>query len=153
MALDLPAIRQALVDKITAGVQRKINGYAYDPGSPALPAVIIRDVDADSATPYHSSFGGPMSGTVEYSFDIEVLIPLAGDMVSAQKILDEFRSVGAGMTNSVANALEANPRTLGGLVDDVSCPVSSVPLAFVPDSGEPVAISTLLRVQLLADRE
>lgn len=155
MPLNLPAIRQALVDKAVIGVARSVTGYAYDPGSPALPAFIIRDVavsNLDVQYPYHVTYGSVATGEVAHAFDIEVMVNAAGDLPTAQKILDEFRSVGVGMTNSVADVIEALPRTLGGLIADMWCSESSVPQVFQPENGDPAYLSSLFHIELLAGR-
>lgn len=152
MALSLPSIRAALAAKVKAGVARSINAYAYDPGSPALPCIIVRDADDPERYPYHETMGTATTGKVSWTYDLEVMVPLSGSVETGQQIMDEFRSVGNGMTNSIADAVEATTQTLGGLIENMFCAGSSIPLTYQPENGDPAYISSLFTIHMTANR-
>lgn len=115
--MNLQAVREALADAITNGVQRPLNVYAYMPASPAFPCAVI--TPADDYISVHDTFG--VNQLVELHY--EILIGTQSRAEDAQILLDELLSFGDDEVSSIVDVLEAerNPATgaLGGLVEDL----------------------------------
>lgn len=159
MALNLPAIRQALADRVKTYVNagtRQVTTYAYDPGSPVLPCVIVQDSDSEPIE-YLETFanGGMTVGKIAYWYDLEVRVSAGGDLITAQSIMDEFRSAGTSMAASISDAINSQTaaRTLGGIVEDIACTTVSLTQVFLnPQTSDPDYLSCRFPVLILATR-
>jgi hypothetical protein len=120
MALNLGAIRAALAVQIKAHVSREVNVYdGYIPASPSPPAVLIGP-SSDIYISYHESFS--QTGLALVNLRLTIAAPPGPD-TDGQKALDEFLSAGAGLPNSILDAIAAD-LTIGGTV--ANCRVESV---------------------------
>ena len=108
MALDLAAIREALVQQIVNGVGRGLTGFAYFPDSPPLPCVGV--LPGDPYVDVQTTMGSGPHVTV--NLDVRVLVP-SGDGISGQRVLDELLSAGTGEGSSIVDAIESD-RTVNG---------------------------------------
>ncbi len=112
MALNLSAIREALVNQIQAGVDVAVNVYAYMPGAPMFPCVAV--VPAGEYVTFHGTFdSGPGTGGISY-VNLDVHVVESGQVENAGRFVDDMLSTGTG--NSVIEAIEADV-TLGGVVE------------------------------------
>jgi hypothetical protein len=111
MALNLKAIREALAAQISQGTGREVHAYAYPPGSPGeMPAVVIR------AGEEYINYFVTLGDDCDVSLILDIIANARVSLEDGLIVLDELLSVGAGLPNSVFDAITAD-RTLGGAVD------------------------------------
>jgi hypothetical protein len=114
MALDLVAIREAMAAQIQLGVRREVNVFdGYIPVNPMPPCIVVKPAAVEYVT-YEGRLSNPLC-TVSFELWILLSTGLGSD---GQRLLDEFISTGDGQSNSVRDALAADP-TLGGNVDSL----------------------------------
>lgn len=114
MALDVNRIVTALAAQIQVEVNREVNVYSgLVPGTAVPPCILI--VPAEDFIDYHVSFGS--TGLAEVNLRVQVVTP-AGPGVDGQVALYEFFSAGAGLGNSVLDAVYTD-KTLDGVVEHV----------------------------------
>ncbi len=147
MAVDIGAIREALVGQVALGIDRQVNRYAYQPNAPQLPAVIC--VPGDEYVAYHESFAP--NAAVSIQFDL-LLLAAPGPDVDGQILLDQLLSAGTGQGNSVIDAIEAD-RTLGGTVHDaIVRTASSEGRIDLDDTGNTKADVRRVRIGIVLQR-
>ena len=133
MALDLVAIREALASVIDAAVNTgtdKANVYAYPPGDPTLPAVLIfpRAFDQGAYVTYHGTFSRSVC-----QIGLRIELRADGNDIDGARKLDTW----LGTAGSVlVEALITNP-TLGGAVETIKLGGSTVPGKFAPSETDP----------------
>jgi hypothetical protein len=113
--VDLHAIRQGLADLLNAIPD--LRAYAYTPTNPRPAAgglAIIDEADDDLMVSYHQA-SGIGAGLVTVSLKA-IIIVSAVDVEGAQRLLDDYRSLGN--AKSIPDALESMP-TLGGVAHSV----------------------------------
>jgi len=142
--LDLSAIREGLATTVTVGVSREIRGYPYPKGNEELPCVVVHRVGDESVDWYGSLAAA--DGLAIVNFVLEFMAPCRVSFEDGLRVLDEMLSAGAGLPNSVIDAIEAD-RTLQGTVEETLVGVASGESGTRPDeSGRPQAV--LSRVPL-----
>ena len=137
-ALDLAAIREALVATIKDGVTREINCYPYPKGNELPPCIVVHT--ADEYVDWYGSIAGGDSALCVVNFVLEFMAPARTTFEDGLRVLDEMLSAGVDL------AIQAD-RTLQGTVDEALLGVSSGYSGINPDeSGRPQAV--LCRVPL-----
>jgi S-formylglutathione hydrolase FrmB len=111
--LNLRAVMTALANQIDANTSRALACYDLQPATlPQFPCAIVRP--ADQFVAYHESFGA--APLVDVQLEVVVMAQGTSDIDSQIAVLDML-SAGAGMSNSIIDAISAD-RTLGGAVEN-----------------------------------
>jgi len=147
MALELAAIRTALVDKIRATVARDVNVYPYPLQNPNLPSVTVTAGGSGGYIDYQVTSG--TSPVCDVYFTVTV-VATAADEVSPQIVVDDLLSAGTGQGSSLIDALIAD-RTLGAVVQNLHIGTASTPRTQVDDSGA-FTVSASVDVRILTRR-
>jgi hypothetical protein len=134
--LDLAAIRDAIADTIVTGTSRAIHGYPYPKGDEELPCVIVHPAN-DTYVDWWGSIGGDAMCII--NFVLELMAPCRVTFEDGLRVLDEMMSAGAGLPNSVVDAVEAD-RSFGGQADDSLLGVSFGHSRTVADEHRPEAV-------------
>ena len=143
--LDLTAIRRAVAGQIAANVSKTIRCYAFRADAPVFPAAVVMP-SPDRYVGYHQSFG---LGASDVALTVQLMVQ-RGDARSADEQLDAFLSSGAGLTDSVVDAIGAD-RTLGGQVADTICTGARMlsPVEWPTAPGAPVIVVCVAELDLM----
>lgn len=139
MSLNLTAIREALADQIQAGISEEISCFPYNTPKTGT-CIVIRE--PDQYVGYHETFGA--NGIADVQLIVDLVVSAMSE--DAQRLLDEMRSSGLGMTNSVIDAIEAD-KTLNGTVSDCIVRSSTGAQLYGPE-GAQFAASLLVEIVL-----
>jgi hypothetical protein len=134
--LDLIALRVAIADAVQAGTARPINGYPYPKGNEELPCVVVHA--ADNYVDWWGSLAA-VGGMCTVNLVLELMAPCRVTFEDGLRVLDEMMSAGAGLPNSVVDAVEAD-RSFGGQADDSLLGVSFGHSRTVADEHRPEAV-------------
>lgn len=134
MSLNLTAIREALADQIQGGISEEISCFPYNTPKTGT-CVVIRE--PDQYVGYYETFG--TDGLADVQLLVDLIVSAQSE--DAQRLLDEMRSVGLGMANSVVDAIHAD-KTLNGTVDTCIVRSATGTQAYGPD-GSSQLVSTL----------
>jgi hypothetical protein len=141
--LNLTSIREGIVATIQAGVGRPLNGYPYPVGNEQLPCVVV-GTDREFVT-YDSTLG--VEPLCDATFVLVLMARVSVSLEDGQRVLDEMLSAGAGLPNSVIDAVTAD-RTLGGTVETCKLGTAGGYVSPEMDGGRPEAVLTAVPLQI-----
>jgi hypothetical protein len=98
----LSDIRNAVADRIIAGIDGSVNVFAYPPRDYPLPAALILP-SGDNYIEYHGTFGALRLQTVNLT--VRIIVPEGGSPQSAGEILDGYLSSGTAESSSLADTI------------------------------------------------
>lgn len=104
---DLTTVRNALATQIHAQTGLRTYGQARDQAS--IPCAVVLPSQPVI------SYGVTMDGTALLNLAVVILLSDAEPAEKTQRALDAYLGIGAGETQSIPNAIRADP-TLGGVV-------------------------------------
>lgn len=144
MALDLVAIHEKVAQAVVDGTARQVRGYPFQTGGAyELPCIVV--TPGDEYINYHVDMGLEC----DVNLILEVRAPTRVSLEDGLRVLAELLSKGAGLPNSVIDAIDADP-TLGGLVERIDFGVAGQWVGFGADSAEgpPTGVIVTLPVQI-----